>query len=121
MSGGHWDYQNDTLSSEIFGWNMGVDYGEIGFSQSKKAAKINPLEDHEISEMLWDMLCILHSYDWYASGDTCEETYRADVERFKKKWLGKTTKARVQKVVDIELERAREEVYRTFGLEGDKN
>lgn len=119
MSGGHWNYSNDTLANEIFGWGMSPDCGDDGFSQSKHAARINPMEDQEISEMLWDMFCLMHSYDWYRSADTCEETYRKDVERFKKKWLGKPIKARVQKVVSQELERVREEVYRTFGMEAE--
>lgn len=121
MSGGHWNYQNDTMANEIFGFGMSPDYGDDGFAQSKHAARINPMEDKEISEMLWDMFCLMHSYDWYASADTCEETYRKDVERFKKKWLGKPNKARVQKVVDQELERVREDVYRTFGLEVEED
>ena len=117
MSGGHWEYKNDSLAHEIFGWGMDPDYGEDGFSQSRLAATINPLEDAEMSEMLWDMLCVLHSYDWYACSDTCEETYRRDVKRFKEKWLGKPTKARVQRIADHELERVKEVLYKTFGLE----
>ena len=36
---------------------------------------------------------------------------------FDKMWLGKPTKTRVQRVADQELERVREEIYRTFGLD----
>ena len=116
MSGGHWNYKNDELAYEIFDWRLRPDYGEDGFSQSRLAATINPLEDAEMSEMLWDMLCVLHSYDWYACSDTCEETYREDVRRFKDKWLGKPTKARVQRIADQELERVKEVLYKAFGL-----
>lgn len=121
MSGGHWNYKSDHLAWDIFGFGFSPDYGDKGFMQSKAAACLNPLEDHEMSEMLWDMLCILHSYDWYASGDTGEETCREDVQRFKDKWLGKTkVKDRIKRVADIELERVRKELYRTFGIRATK-
>ena len=37
MSGGHFDYSNDNLCHEIFGWEVSADYGECGFKQSKIA------------------------------------------------------------------------------------
>ena len=119
MSGGYWSYRNDYLADEVFGY-LYPDYGERGFSQSKQASRLNPMEDQEISEMLWDMFCLMHSFDWYRSGDCSEKTYRADVERFKRKWLGKPNKVRVQRVADRELERVKEEIYRTFGLGVDE-
>lgn len=87
MSGGHWGYCNDTVAGDIFGWGMSPNYGDRGFSQSKIARKIDPLEDKQLSEMLWDMFCLLHSYDWYVCADTGEDTYRRDVKYFKDKWL----------------------------------
>jgi hypothetical protein len=116
MSGGHWEYKNDYLSHEIFGWGLYPDYGEDGFEQSAIARKKNPLEDKLMSEMLWDMLCVLHSYDWYASGDTCEETYRKDVARFKKKWLKFSEGELVRREIDAELEETRKELYRSLGV-----
>ena len=44
MSGGRWNYQNDTLAYELFPW-MSPDYGKRGFEQSATARKLNPLED----------------------------------------------------------------------------
>lgn len=117
MSGGHFDYKNTSLAYEIFGWDMSPTYGEDGFAQSKKAAQRNPLEDIELSELVWDVLCLIYSYDYYYSGDNCEETYRADVERFKKKWFGRTQKNRVKQAIDIELERVQKNMYQAFGLE----
>ena len=87
MSGGHFDYSNDRCCKEIFGWSFTPDYGDRGISQSEAARKLDPLEDKVISELVWDVFCLLHSFDWYASGDTSEEQYRHDVQRFKKKWL----------------------------------
>lgn len=116
MSGGHWGYKNDYIAHELFGWGFSPDYGDEGFAQSKDAARVNPLEDLELSEMLWDLLCVLHSYDWYASGDTCEETYRKDVKRFKTKWLGRTRDDRIKAACDRLLDAAKDELYRTFGV-----
>lgn len=117
MSGGHWEYRNDYLADDIFGWSISPDYGEDGFKKARKARSINPLEDKQLSEMLWDMLCLLHSYDWYASGDTCEETYRKDVAYFKKKWLKASAEEQTRREIDETIEEARKELYRTFGIE----
>ena len=88
MSGGYWNYQNDYLCGEILG--IGADY-VLDSKEHKEdilqIRKLNLLEDRVISEIAYDVFCLLHSYDWYRSGDTCEETYRKDVETFKKKWL----------------------------------
>ena len=119
MSGGHWDYRNDELSREVFGWGMYPDYGEAGFEQSFLARKKDPLEDKLMSEMLWDMLCVLHSYDWYICGDNCEETYREDVKRFKKKWLKRGEAELTRREIDVALEETRMELYKALGVKMD--
>lgn len=116
MSGGHFNYQNDRLCEEIYG--LYPNYGDRGFSQSAKARRKNPFEDYVISELVYDVFCLLHSFDWYESGDTCEETYREDVERFKDKWLATQPGARVKEIVDDEIIRLREELYKSFNIEG---
>ena len=117
MSGGHFNYSNDTLCHEIFGWGVSANYGERGFAQSKLARKFNPLEDLVISELVFDVFCLLHSFDWYSSGDTCEETYREDVARFKKKWLKQIPKSTIKEIVNDETSRLRDELYNAFGTE----
>lgn len=114
MSGGHWNYDNDSAARAIFGWNMDVDYGEEGFAQSKYARRNNPLGDKMISELVWDVFCLLHSYDWYMSGDTCEETYLEDLKRFKKKWLGVPLEELVCREIDKALAEAKEDLTKTF-------
>jgi hypothetical protein len=116
MSGGHWNYKNDSLVYELFGWGFSPNYGEKGFSQAKYARKSNPLEDKQLSEMLWDMFCILHSYDWYACGDNGEDTYRKDVAYFKKKWLKASSEELVRREIDASLEEARQEIYQSLGI-----
>lgn len=70
-----------------------------------------------ISELVFDVFCLLHSYDWYASSDTCEETYRNDVKRFKGKWLAPMKAAWVKEIVDDELNAVKDKLYRAFELE----
>lgn len=118
MSGGHFNYKNDDLCSEIYNYRVRADYGEDGFKQSAKARRINPFDDVIISELVFDAFCLLHSFDWYKSGDTCEETYREDVMRFKDKWLATQPSARVKEIVDDEIIRVREELYTAFNIQG---
>lgn len=115
MSGGRFNYKQYDLAEEIFGYRLHVDYGEEGFSQAPQAARMNPLHDVEMSEMLWDMICVVHSYDWWASGDNGEERYRADVKHFKEKWLGKTPTQRTNKMIQDAMERAKEDAEIAFG------
>lgn len=121
MSGGHFNYDNDRACNEIFGWGVSADYGTEGFEQSKLARRINPLEDLVISELVFDVFCLLHSYDWYRSGDTCEETYRDDVKRFKQKWLKSLPKTHIKEIVNDETARLRDELYKSFDIEEDTN
>lgn len=120
MSGGRFNYRNDDACCEIFGWYISPDYGDDGFGKSKLARQINPLEDLVISELVFDVFCLLHSYDWYTCGDTCEDTYRADVQRFKDKWLKPMRGKRAKEIVDDELEATRERLYQAFGVKEEE-
>ena len=75
MSGGKFEYIDSRCKTEIFGWTD---------------EPRNIFEDMEISELIWDVFGLIHDYDWYASGDTCEDTYLKAKELFKKKWLRQT-------------------------------
>lgn len=118
MSGGHFEYLNDRLCQDIFGWSISPDYGDRGFNQSKIARKINPIEDLVMSELIFDVFCILHSFDWYKSGDTGEDDYKVDVRRFKDKWLNQIPEQRVREIIDDELRTKRDELYQAFNIDG---
>ena len=111
MSGGVFDYINDRACQQIFQW-MSPDYGEYGFSKAKDARAMNPLKDKQLSELCWDMFCLLHSLDWYESGDTGEETYAEDVKRFKDKWLNKDADVIKREEIDKSIEELREQLYK---------
>lgn len=105
MSGGRFDYKDSVLMDEIFGWRNNED-------------KIpNVFEDMEISELTYDLLNLIHDYDWYASGDTGQEDYIQAKVKFKKKWLGNRG-VRVKRIVDAAIAKLKEELYETYGITG---
>lgn len=101
MSGGHFEYIDAQLKNEIFGW------------ESKPS---NVFGDAEISELVWDVLELIHHFDWYKSGDTRKETYLKHKADFKKKWMGNRG-VRVRRIVDDAIARTKEELYETFSIE----
>lgn len=104
MSGGHFDYKDSALKSEMFGWTD---------------APRNVLEDRELSELTWDLLDVIHAYDWYKSGDTCKETYIEAKDKFKKKWLSNRG-INVRRIVDEAVNELKVELYETF-IRSDNN
>lgn len=106
MSGGHFEYLDSQLKSEIFGWDDKFR---------------NIFEDREISELVWDVLNLIHDFDWYKSGDTSKETYLKSKAEFKKKWFSNRG-VRIRRIVDDALKQVRSELYETFSLEeGDSD
>lgn len=118
MSGGYWEYKNDNACGEIFTWdvtpcyNMGSKNYKI---YSQVARSMNPLEDFEISDLVFDVFCLLHSFDWYASGDNMPETYQKDVEFFKQKWFKSTRSERLKEYVDSAVSGLRQNLLEMIG------
>lgn len=103
MSGGRFDYRDSSLKDEIFGW---INDGD----------KIpNVFEDREISELTYDLLNLIHYYDWYASGDTGKDSYLQAKSEFKKKWLSNRG-VRVRRIVDDAISELKDELYETYGI-----
>lgn len=118
MSGGRFNYMDRSLCTEMF--DEWADYDLEGLKDLKDARKRvrrkNRFEDVEISELIFDVFCLIHSYDWYASGDTGEDDYRKDVEYFKRKWFGKTARQRAEKVAKDAIEEFSEDIKKIFGV-----
>lgn len=102
MSGGYFQYIDSNLKSQIFGWTDEPD---------------NEFQDIEITELVWDVLDLIHDFDWYISGDTCEETWLKKKAEFKKKWFQSERKDRIKRIVDDALKNTKEELYKTFDFE----
>ena len=106
MSGGHVGYADQRAKNEIFGY--------LGDEQ-----KENVFEDEEISELVWDVFQLIHDFDWYKSGDTCEEKYLEKKSAFKKKWFKSDRKVRLKGYVDDRLKEVKDELYRLMGVEDE--
>ena len=105
MSGGYFEYKDFNLKNEIFGWCD---------------TPRNVFEDREISELVWDILDLIHDYDWYKSGDTCKDTYLNKKRDFKKKWFSNRG-VRVRHTIDTAIQELRDELYETYNLEVHNN
>lgn len=116
MSGGHFEYLDQKLAREMFGWDIDICYGEKGFSKVNKAGAINPLQDREISKLTWDLLCLIYSFDYYICGDTGEETYLEDLKYFKDKWLKPGRKETAKRLIDEECDELKKELYKELGI-----
>lgn len=101
MSGGFFDYQDSNLKNAIFGYSNEL---------------INVFEDREISELVFDVLNLIHDFDYYRCGDTCKQTWLKAKTVFKKKWLDNRGQ-RIKRIVDMALAELKEELYETYGLE----
>lgn len=123
MSGGFWDYRDSSLAHDIFGWRCYIDYGlkdkEMLAVSRQNVRRDNPFEDKEISELVYDVFCLIHSYDWYHSGDTGEDDYREDVKYFKDKWFGKSVDDRVKSEIEKGIEEVRTSLLQEFLYETD--
>lgn len=106
MSGGYFDYKDLDLSCQI----------------EYRCNTNNPFEDLEISELVKDVLALIHDFDWYKSGDTCEDSYLQSKRDFKKKWLSsKGREETIRRMVDESIDRLKEELYKTYEIRSDDN
>lgn len=101
MSGGCFDYLDDELKSEIFGCCC------------EKAKNI--FEDREISQLIWEVLDLIHEFDWYKSEDTCKDRYLEEKAAFKKRWFSNRG-VRVKRIVDESVADLKRELYETFNI-----
>lgn len=74
---------------------------------------VNRMFDSQLNEMMKDLVKVLHDLEWWQSSDTGEDTYRRAVTEFKKKWF-KQTKIDVQKQIESEFERTKDELKKEF-------
>lgn len=102
MSGGHFDYKDSDLMYALFrvSWGSNPDKYHRGYG--------DPAQDREVSELLFDILNLLHDLDWYLSGDTCEKTYKDKLKAFKKKWFKESREKRLEDMIESELKNTKE-------------
>lgn len=120
MSGGHFNYLHDRIVGEVFDWEIDV-YDFADDSQrlsASRARTLNPLNDVELSEMLYDIACVLMAHDYWRSGDCDVDCYNKAKQRFKGKWFGKTQKERIESQVEKATEQLRKDIKEMFETEG---
>lgn len=106
MSGGLWDYRNNDLEYNIFGYSE--NNGRIP----------NVFEDQEISNMIYEIFELLRTFDYYKSGDYDKTDYLEVKRKFKEKWLHNTDPLeRTRDIIEEKISELRKELYETF-LEG---
>lgn len=118
MSGEYLGGAESNLAYSVFKYAFQLDYGEDGRKQSKNAAKMNPMEDSQISEIVWDVFVLLRSWNYYQSGDIGEKQYRDDVKWFKDKWFKRTKRDIDVDTISILLTKAYEEILTTIYPDG---
>lgn len=102
MSGGHFDYLDSSLKNEIFGYSDKFH---------------NVLDDRELSELVWDILDLLHDYDWYICGDTSEDSWIKARKEFKDKWFNAERNDIIKRMIDQSVDECRQELYKTYDVE----
>lgn len=91
MSGGSYNYMYSRINDEYVG----------------------RMHDSQLDEMMKDLVDLLHDLEWWQSCDSDEKCYRESVRKFKKKWF-KQTKIDVQKQIESEFERTKNELLKEF-------
>ena len=101
MSGGILKYLASTMCDSLFGYKTDRDYEMICNNANAIIARsLNPMHDRELSELMADVMCLLHALEWYDSCDIGEEKYKECVNKFKAKWLKRTEKDRLNSYLE---------------------
>ena len=97
MSGGSFNYLYSIISGQLFDYSISGHYGDIDNEENIRIAReVNPMHDKELSELLYDVTCLLHALEWYESSDIGEDSYKKYVNQFKAKWLNRSDADRVK-------------------------
>lgn len=100
MSGGSHNYIaneiNEALFEDRFENRIDNRYKNVCDEKIARIARnLNPMHDRELSELMADVMCLLHGLEWFDSCDIGEETYKECVNKFKAKWMHRTENDRL--------------------------
>lgn len=85
-------------------------YRDLNFKAKGK------MHDADLNDLILDLIPLLKAVEWWQSGDTSAGEYRAEVEKFKRKWFGDTDKRRAE-LAAKECDRLKKKFMVSFGLE----
>lgn len=105
MSGGSHNYIAYEINSALFGdrFENRIDnyYTNVCDEKIARIARnFNPMHDRELSELMADVMCLLHGLEWFDSSDIGEETYKECVNKFKAKWMHRTENDRLNSYLE---------------------
>lgn len=101
MSGGSLNYLASTMCDSLFGYQVDRDYKKICDNANARIARnLNPMYDRELSELMADVICLIYALEWYKDCDIGGKTYIECVNKFKKKWMNRTEKDRLNSYLD---------------------
>ena len=96
MSGGSHNYIAYEINAELFENRIETHYENVCDAKNARIARnLNPMHDRELSELMADVMCLLHGLEWFDSCDIGEETYKECVNKFKAKWMHRTENDRL--------------------------
>ena len=99
MSAGFFEHRDKWLCDDIYGYNH---------------TNKDPFEDREISDLIYDVFKLIHSFDYYKSGDSDESDYLSDKKQFKEKWFNTPRQLQIQNIINTSCEELKQQLEKTF-------
>lgn len=75
---------------------------------------VGRMHDTELDMLAKDFADLAHALEWWTSGDTGEEEYRAEVRKFKSKWFGGNNTARLEGIINDRCDQLRSELMKVI-------
>lgn len=96
MSGGSHNYIANEINEALFDYCFENRYENVCDEKIARIARnLNPMHDRELSELMADVMCLLHGLEWFDSSDIGEKKYKECVNKFKAKWMHRTENDRL--------------------------
>ena len=84
------------------------------FSQLSRECE-GRMYDAEMNDLIKDLCDLLHTLEWWQSGDTSEDRYREKLSRFKTKWFKGDRQERLKGYIDEQIGIVRSQLYSLIG------
>ena len=91
---GTWSHLADDIAYELFGGSTYPSHSYLSTNMLSQIVDSDPMGDHEVSEMVFDVLCLLNAKDYHDAGDIGDSTYSNELSCFRAKWLDRRHSAK---------------------------
>ena len=90
--------------------------GSYGYIYSRLEEEcVGRMYDVEMDDMINDLCEVLHDLEWWQSGDSSEDKYKATLTKFKAKWFKDNRKERLKGYIDDQIGIVRKQLYALIG------